>query len=977
MVGIAAVNSPDTTVVSGTTTAVDALIDHFHTRGRRTRRLQVSHAFHSPLMDPALEGIRQAAAPITAHPATIPVISNLTATPLTPDQAGDGDYWAAHARNTVRFADTLTRLHTAGAAVFVELGPGGALSTHGPACVGEDPDTVFLTAQRPDRPETQTLVEAVATAHTRGMRLDWDAVFAGTGARITDLPTYAFDHHHYWLKPTNGRESGSGPSAAADDGFWAALAAEEPEALAARLKVDADALGSVLPALSSLRDQERERSAADGWRYRLVWRAADIAVPDEAPASGTAAGSVWLVAVPAPAAPATVRGAEQVRAIVDGLADRGVALRTVAVGGEDRATLAAAVAAAARGGADGPEVAGVLCLLPLDTEPHAEHTTLSRGMAATVTLVQALADAQVTAPLWVATSGAVTLGDGSGNGNSAAAGAEHPDLPEHPGDTADTDPFQAAVWGLGAVLALDQPDTWGGLVDVPAEPSAADVALLHGAIAAGGGEDRVAIRSGTAHVRRMVRSPASAAGAAAAGGAATAAPVWRPHGTVLVTGGTGGVGANVARWLAEEGADRIVLVSRRGADAPGAERLREELQEAGAAVEIAACDVTDTAEVRLLLASLSDGPPLTAVMHAAGTGHEDVLVPQTSLDDFAGFGRAKVAGAIALDSVVDSAVRHAGGGPLEAFVLFSSGAAVWGSSGQAPYAAANAFLDGLAARRRARGLAASSIAWGGWGGGGMMEGTVQERLGRIGMRPMAPEAAARCIGRSLGIGESHLVVTDVDWQRFAQAFTLARRRPLLEAVPEFARALEEADTGSGGDAAGSGGGGAAFAQRLAGLPPAERERAAVALVRSEAAAVLGHSAADAVEPDRAFNELGFDSLTAVELRNRLREATGLKLPATLVFDHPTSLALARLLLERLAPADDGSPAGILDRLDELERLLREQELSAGERARIGDRFRAVQLAAEAGTGEEDDGADVDALSDEELFATLDDQLGSA
>ncbi|MGN9843377.1 SDR family NAD(P)-dependent oxidoreductase, partial [Nonomuraea sp. H19] len=734
-------------------------------------------------------------------------------------------------------------------------------------------------------------------------------LFTNTGATTTDLPTYPFQHHHYWLEPPAHGHRAEGPR---DDGFWEALESAETESLATRLKVDADALRTVLPALSSLRDAERKRSVLDDWRYKLVWRG--VSAPNAAGITGTA----WLVAVPAAGGDPRI-----IRDVLDALSAQAARVHPLMVGGEDRAALAEAIRAEAR-----PGLTGVLCLLPLDDEPHEEYPTLSRGAAATVTLVQALADAEVSAPLWLATSGAVALDEA----------------------TESVSPFQTSVWGLGAVLAVDHPDTWGGIVDLPPAPAAEDIALFQGVIAGTSGEDQVAIRSGVVRARRMVPSP---------NGGADPAQSWKPRGTVLVTGGTGGVGANVARWLAREGADHLVLVSRRGHGAEGVAELEAELTELGAAVTVAACDVADRAAARDLLESL---PELTAVMHAAGVGHDDVLVADTTLEDFAGFARSKVIGAINLDELL-------GDRPLEAFMMFSSGAAVWGSSGQASYAAANAFLDGLAQRRRIRGLAGSSIAWGGWSGGGMME-AAGEQLGKSGLRPMAPDAAAMAIGQLLGSGEGHLVVTDIDWERFAPAFALARPRPLVSAIPEFTRALDAPAAAEGDDD------GTAFAARLADLPPAKRERMVVSLVRAEAAAVLGHTSDDPVQPDRAFNELGFDSLTAVELRNRLGRATGLKLPATLVFDYPSPVALARFVQDRLVPE---KPSGsIFAQLDEMERLLREQALSPGDRAQISDRFRAILHAAEGvnGAAEEAD-RDVDDLSDDELFAALDDQLGAS
>ncbi|MFC4565650.1 SDR family NAD(P)-dependent oxidoreductase, partial [Nocardiopsis mangrovi] len=945
--GIAAHNAPNATVISGHAPTIHTITTHFRDHGRKTRTLNVSHAFHSPLMTPILDTFTHTTRTLTPRPPQIPVISNLTATPTTPRQLADPAYWADHITHPVRFADAITYLNQAGTTTYIELGPDTPLTSMTPATLGPDTTATITPTMRPDRPEPHTLLQAIATAHTTGTPTNWAHVFAPTHTTPTPLPTTPFTHHHYWLPTGTNTTKATASGPAVDDGFWESLESEGTPALAARLNVDAQALESVLPALSSLRDRERERAVADGWRYKAVWR--KVAAPADPSAADGAGDGTWLVAVPAAA-----HGSADVRAIVDGLGERGVLVHEVPVG-EDRAGLAADLRTWARStGADGPPeesapvVAGVLALLPLDDEPHAGHPTLSRGVAATLTLIQALADAGLNdgVPLWIATAGAVAV-------EEAAESSR---------------PFQTAAWGLGAVLALDHPEIWGGIVDVPISPSADDIALLHGVLTDGGGEDQVAIRSGGLFARRLVHA---AVGAAPGTGRQRA---WTPHGTVLVTGGTSGVGANVARWLSREGAERLVLVSRRGDRAEGVTELTAELEDQGAEVVVAACDVTDREALRALLGSLSDGPPLTAVMHAAGVGHDDVRVTDTSPGDFAGFGRAKVAGAINLDELL-------GDRSLEAFVMFSSVSAVWGSGGQAPYAAANAFLDGLAQRRRARGLAGTSIAWGGWGGGGMMDASVQAHMGRFGMRPMEPGAAASAIGQALGRGDHGLVVTDIDWERFAPAFGLARPRPLMESIPEFTRALSE-PAGPGRPADSGEPDGAAFVKRLADQSPAEQERTVVALVRSAAAGVLGHTSDAPVRPDRAFNELGFDSLTAVELRNRLRQATGLKLPATLVFDHPTPNALARFMLDRLAPRSAGAAVSILDRLGEVEVLLREQSLSTGERARLGDRFRALLNAAEAvdgpaaGEGADAAGQEVDDLSDDELFATLDDELGT-
>nr|WP_305884220.1 type I polyketide synthase [Allokutzneria sp. A3M-2-11 16] len=483
--------------------------------------------------------------------------------------------------------------------------------------------------------------------------------------------------------------------------------------------------------------------------------------------------------------------------------------------------------------------AGVLSLLGADEQPHSEHPAVPAGVAATLDLVHA----ELSAPLWFLTSNAV-------------------------GDQ--VSPEQAQIWGMGRVVGLEQPERWGGLVDVPAQADEDAKRRFAAALSVVGGEDQVMIRAAGAFGRRLVRAPIG-----------PAESQWRPQGTVLVTGGTGAIGGHVARWLAKSGAEHVVLVSRRGPAAPGAAELEAELVELGAKVTIAACDLADRAAVAGLVEAHG---PLSAVMHTAG-------MPQTSTLDELDLARfeevvaGKVAGAEHLDALLDD--------PGTTFVLFSSNGGVWGSRGQGAYAAANAHLDALAVRRRARGLHAVSVAWGLWGGGGMGEGAGEDYLRRHGLGVMDPEHALAALQQTLDHDETFVSVADVDWPRFAVGFTAARSRPLIEGLIDVV--LDEPVIAEND-----------LAERLAALPEDDRRALVLDLVRRQAAAVLGHAGAEAVEPDRPLRELGFDSLTAVELRNRVAEATGLTLPTTLVFDHPTSSALALFVLGEFRL--DGEPA---------------------------------------------------------------------
>ncbi|MET8912650.1 type I polyketide synthase, partial [Micromonospora sp. NPDC004551] len=838
-VGLAAVNGPSAVVVSGAVDALDELEHLWRERGARTRRLTVSHAFHSPLMEPMLAQFRSVLDGLTFAAPLLPVVSNLTGALAEGDDLRTPDYWVRHVREAVRFADGVAALHRAGVGTVLEVGPQSVLTALTADALPEGADVRAIAVGRRDRPETQAVLAALADLHVHGVPVTWDPWFAGTGARRVDLPTYAFQHQRYWPDTPARRHAG-----AADAEFWAAVESGDLTALATRLGHDAlDQLTPALPALTTWHRGRTRQTTVDGWAYQVTWRRIDPA--------GPAAAGDWLLVAP-DGEPAADR-------IAGALAAAGAEVRRVSVdpAAATRVDLAAGLGKAL---ADGP-VEGIVSLLGLHDGPHPGHAALPTGTAATLLLVQALHDAGGTAPLWCVTRGAVSTAAGDPVRSAA----------------------QGALWGLGRVAGLELPQLRVGLLDLPDQD--VDPAVLVAALTATGDEDQLALRPTGLYARRLVRAaPADPA----------AAERWRPAGTVLVTGGTGALGAHVARWAAGNGAAHLVLTSRRGDAAPGAAQLRDELAALGVRVTLAACDVADRDAVAALLARLDDDPaPLTAVVHAAGLNDVAPLL-DTGLDRLAGVLAGKVAGAVHLDELL-------GDRPLDAFVLFASIAGVWGSGGQAGYAAGNAYLDALAARRRDRGLAATSVAWGPWADGGMATDEARRELARRGLRAMSPADALHALRVAVGRGGAGLTVADVDWATFAPAYASTRPRPLLADLPEARAAALPA-----GDAPADGG--AALRERLLALPREEQDRHLTDLVRAEAAAVLGHAGPERVKPRRAFKELGFDSLTAVELRNRLNRVTGLSLPTTLVFDHPDPAAVAGHLRATLVPTADGDAA---------------------------------------------------------------------
>ena len=310
---------------------------------------------------------------------------------------------------------------------------------------------------------------------------------------------------------------------------------------------------------------------------------------------------------------------------------------------------------------------------------------------------------------------------------------------------------------------------------------------------------------------------------------------------------------------------------------------------------------------------------------------------------------------------------------LSAFVLFSSIAATFGSGRQAHYAAANAHLDGLAANRRARGLPASVLAWGAWAGEGMAEIVGDAELARHGLAKMAPLVATGALRAAIDGSEPFLAVADVRWETYAPVFTAARARPLIEDLEEVRAVL------AGASAAERSAHGRALAERVAGAGEDERRQLLLEIVRTDVARVLGHSTAATLDVRRPFKELGFDSLAAVELRNRLEQETGLRLPATLVFDHPTPIALAELLLNELLGEGLVGEGGVEVELAKLERSLRSLS-DESDRASAATRLQVLLAALTEPTDSGDSVAvaqTIEDASDEEIFGFIDRELGSA
>ncbi|MGK5642639.1 SDR family NAD(P)-dependent oxidoreductase, partial [Streptomyces sp. URMC 126] len=1109
-VGIAAVNGPKAIVISGAEDEVLEAAEELARSGARTRRLRVSHAFHSPLMEPMLERFAEVVRSVSYRAPQLTFVSALTGKVVT-HEVTEPAYWVRHVREAVRFADAASALREQGVRTFIEIGPDGVLSGMGPLTrtdvEGEGVGESWLPVLRRGREESRALFTALAKVFVQGLAVEWDKVFTGTGAQRVDLPTYAFQRQRYWLTSTAasraedlGLESpghpllGAAVGLPASDGLmltgrlslsglpWLAdhvVAGQVvvPGAALVEMVVRAgDEAGCgrveelliesplVLAAASGVRVQVAvEGPDETGRRAVAVYTQAEDAGPDGewvrhatgvlAPAElpDAAGGGDLTQWPPAGAVEVDLDGfypALSERGLTYGPVFQGVCAAwrrgeelfaevalpegvTVSGFGVHPALLDAALHVTTLG------VEGDGLVLPFawgDVVVHASGASVARvrvapaeaGEGVSVTLADeagaliASVASLALRPLAVASvSGrdglfgvewvpAAVVGEPVGELAELGAGGvaglvetgEVPPVvvlraaPEAGAAVADAaravavrvlgvvrewlasevlagsrlvvvteravdaggslEVAAGAVWGLVRVAQSEHP---GRLVLADVEDlSAAGVGdWLRAGLATG--EPQFAVRSGQVRVPRLVRAGGETPVPAAGGG------------TVLVTGASGALGGLVARHLARTGrAERLLLLSRRGIEAAGMRELVAELSGLGVEAVVVACDAAD----RERLAVVLEGVPLAGVVHAAGV-LDDGLVQSLTAGRLGAVLAPKVDAAWNLHELTRDLDLHT-------FVLFSSVAGVIGNAGQANYAAGNTFLDALAAHRRHQGLPAVSVAWGAWerGMAGTLTDADRQRMARQGILPLTDTHGLALLDAAMTRPEPLLVAAQWDLAALRRA---GEAPPLLSGLVRGSRSGGPVRRAVGERAADGRNG---MAARLSALGPAERQEALRDLVARQTALVLGMSGPGSVDPERAFRDVGFDSLTAVELRNRLNEATGQGLSATAVFDYPTPAALADFLAQEMSGTvtEETSALSAYSGLDKLEASLTEVLDDEDARARVTARLKDILavLSDTGGAGETDDdgGSVADKIrsaDDDDIFDFIDNQLG--
>jgi polyketide synthase 7 len=811
---IAAVNGPESVVVSGQRPDLEEFLQDCVARGVRARVIEgVTFPAHSRQVESVRAEMLDGLESIRPQASDIVFCSTVTGAPV--DGASlDATYWYRNARDPVRFLEGVRALLERGYGAFVETSPhplltlaveqaaqdlhadpaGEAVSarSHGRACA--------VGSLRRDEGGPARFLRSLGQAWAQGVAVDWRAVLRGSGAKRVRLPTYAFQRSRYWID--SPASSGSAPG-------------------------------------------ESASGAPTDWRYTIRWKALA-----EAPA-GVASGD-WLIACPPDR-----RAWELAAQLEQALARHGARPLALEVDGATATSEQLAAEIAARG-----PMAGALSLLALD-ERSEQGSPMSHGLAGTLSLAQALLESPHETRLWLVTKRAVSVGRSDVPGSA----------------------LQAMTWGLGRSFGCEEPARWGGLIDISEHPDERMIEMVCGALGDSRGESQLALRPEGAYARRLT-------GVSCASG-------WGEQpielgGSALVTV-RGGVPAGLVRWLAQAGAEHVLLVGSIDVPAAEMEALDRELAGRGASLSAVACDLAEEEQLREAIGSLSPKLPLTAVFHAAVLGrmHDErewvrELTPARLREAL----REQVLGALHLDEITRAM-------ELRAFVLFCS-LTDFAISGQlGAHAAGGAFLDRLVDRRRAQGLPATSIAWGPLADRAVPT-ELEQRYREAGIGWMEPELALAVMAQTLARDEARAIVADVDWQRVCHVFAAAGEERLICELPAIRRLADTRvrETASGQRTV--------LAERMAGASSQEREQLLLDHVRGEVAALLGHPSLEAVPPHSALIELGFDSISAVDLRARLSLATGLELPATVVFDHPSAAALARYLLLGLEP-ERGSP----------------------------------------------------------------------
>ncbi len=869
-VAIAAINGSHI-VISGQRDCVQAAIASLP-EGVRTKKLQVSHAFHSPLMEPMLAAFERVCADVAYSPPRLKLISNVTGAIAT-DEIATPEYWCRHVRQPVRFAASMDTLDQQGYELFVEIGPKPILLGMARQCLPEKIG-IWLPSLYQGQQDWQQILQSLAALYVRGVPVDWSGFDREYPRCRLQLPTYPFQRQRYWVElAENGHLTADLSPENAQSSMIKLLSQGNTQQLVQRLEITGELSKDELKLLPKLLEvlvkQQQQALSFKDWFYEVEWqpKPRQLTTTEE---NGFHEPGSWLIF-------ADMGGVGQ--ALAKLLQERGH--RCILVyPGDTYQNKDGAWSVNPSNPADFERLfqeigtlerplQQVVHLWSLEAELATELTISSLeqaqalGVGSVLHLLQALVKHKesILPRLWLVTQGAVPVGSS---------------LPSV---------AQAPLWGLGKVVALEHPELWGGMLDLAPESTEDEATKLLAEIEDSQEEDHLAFRDGNRYVARLVRKQLPESQGVA----------FQSDGTYLITGGLGALGLSVAQWMVEQGARQLVLTSRRGASSEVQETLSQ-LEQAGAKVLVAQADVSNEGDmVRVLAEVKASMPPLRGIVHAAGVpGYE--AIKDMELNTLESMLRPKVVGTWILHQLTQEI-------KLDFFVSFSSIASVWGSKGQAHYAAANHFLDVLAHYRHRLGLPALSVNWGPWAGGGMALAEFQTFLTRMGVAGLEPEQAISALGYLLGTNSVQTTVANVDWSLFKGLYEARGKGALLEQIEgQSQKAVEQSGQRS------------EVLQQLETAAVSDRHSLLITYLQGEVAKVLRLS--QLPDPQQGLFDLGMDSLMAVELVSLIRSQLQVELPVREFLEASNIILLAALLLKQLIPSTLDVTANVLNLNDE-------------------------------------------------------------
>jgi acyl transferase domain-containing protein/acyl carrier protein len=861
-VSIAAINGHKNTVISGTSHAVLSVLNQLKAQGIKCMTLPVSHAFHSPLVEPILEQFRQFATEVTYHIPKIDIISNVTGGQVKHEMMNH-EYWCRHMREPVRFAESMQLLYQDGYRVFVEIGPSPVLLGMGRGCmpenIGQDKETPFqwLPTLRQGRQDWQQLLESLAQLYLCGASVDWAAFDENYPRKRVVLPTYPFERQRYWVEPVYVK-SQDVLASTQDTAFWLD-------------KVDIKRLIQLMEKTGRFSKEQLELVEIIA-EHEEAWNVGDL---------------LYQIAWPSRPRRQKIRHVFDKIKIEAGqwliLADKGgmgeavATLLTqhgqtclIAYAGHSYESLGnyhwqARPARRADFERLFQEVSkhqelplrGVIHLWGLDALK-AEDLTLSSvamGCGSLVYLVQCLTEHNGSAArLWLGTRGAVAVGESG----------ETLSLPQTP------------LWGLGKVIVLEHPEHWGGMIDLDPKSSPEDGLYFLTEVLDSEGEDFLALRHGQRYVPRLVR---------------TNLPVVqgqgiRHDGTYLITGGLGFLGLKIAQWMIQQGCQHIVLTGRHVACTKETQDAVHQMEQK-AEVRLIQADVSVKQDMARVFEEIKTHmPPLRGIIHAAGMGKYQNIkdMDQQSIEAVL---RAKVTGAWIVHELSSQM-------NLDFFLCLSSIASVWGSKGQGHYAAANHFLDTLAHYRHKLGLPGLTVNLGPFLDGGMTSTDDLTLLKHMGVKALPSKQSIEALGYLLDTDCIQMTMAKVDWSILKGLFEVRKKHLFFESIDGTHQQKPEVQkTGQGSE----------ILQKLKAAPIKEQPEILIHYLQGEVASILELGLSSLPDIDQGLFEMGMDSLMVVELKNRLETALETTLPSTLAFDYPNINSLARYLWKKV-PAEE-------------------------------------------------------------------------